>query len=221
MNWVGARHVVPTTRGGDIKMSNGIYNQYTGYHNRRSIRLREYDYSHSGYYFVTICIDDRMKRLFGDVVDGEFVGNEFSGIVHACWNDLPNHYTHIRLDEFVIMPNHIHGIIVIRDSTNIVGAGFKPAPTTGTGRDWNRAGFNPAPTTRHGLPEIVRALKTFSSRRINQTGMLFKWQRDYYEHVVRNETSLFLIRKYVRENPVRWECDAENHIDLEIDEYGK
>jgi len=185
---------------------------------------------------VTICIDDRTKRLFGDVVDGEFVGNEFSGIVHACWNDLPNHYTHIRLDEFVIMPNHIHGIIVIRDSTNIVGAGLKPAPTgtgrdwnraglkpapTGTGRDWNRAGLKPAPTTRHGLPEIVRALKTFSSRRINQTGMLFKWQRDYYEHIIRNETSLFLIRKYVRENPVQWECDAENHIDREIDEYGK
>jgi REP element-mobilizing transposase RayT len=160
--------------------------------------------------------------MFGNIVDGNMVLNAYGGIVRACWNDLPNHYANVVLDEFIIMPDHIHGIIIIRD---IVGAGFKPAhgnadPAHGNATNdngTNRAGLKPAPTDgnqsekRHGLSEIIRAFKTFSSRRINKTGQSFQWQRNYYEHIIRTQKTLFSIRQYIRENAMNAELDSENH----------
>jgi putative transposase len=183
-------------------MSSGIHNTYTGYHNRHSLRLRGYDYSQPGFYFITICINDPLDEPFGTITDGIMIENNTARIVRDCWNDLPNHYAYVQLDEFVIMPNHIHGIIVLRDSI-AAGAGLKPAPALS---------HQPAPAMdkqtnpkRHGLPEIVRALKTFSSRRINESGQKFKWQRGYFDRIIRTEKSLFLIRKYISENPRRWD----------------
>ncbi len=97
--------------------------------NRRSIRLKGYDYSRPGAYFITICTRDR-AHLFGEVADGEMRLNAFGEIVRAAWFDLPNHYNHVRLDAFVIMPNHVHSIIILIDDHPSVGAGLKPAPTT-------------------------------------------------------------------------------------------
>ncbi len=170
-------------------------------HHRRSIRLKGYDYTQAGAYFVTICVKSGLCVL-SDVKNGKIELNEMGGIVRACWDDLPNHYAHVDLDAFVIMPNHIHGIIIL--DTDDVGAGLKPAPTT------KPAPTKPAPTKRHGLPEIVRALKTFSSRRINSlrgtTGTAF-WQRNYYEQIIRNERHLTAVRQYIYTNPSRWEAD--------------
>ena len=169
-------------------------------HHRRSIRLKGYDYSQAGAYFVTICTRNR-ECLFGDIVDGEMRLNELGIIVQRTWLDLPNHVGGIVLDAFVIMPNHVHGIITITDrGGNTVGAGSEPAPTTRV-------------PNRHGLPEIVRQFKTFSSRRINarrQTPGLPVWQRNYYEHVIRDERSLERIREYIANNPLQWELDREN-----------
>ena len=170
---------------------------------RRSIRLKGYDYAQPGAYFVTICVRER-ECAFGDVVDGEMALSDAGHIVRACWDDLPNHYPHVHLDAFIIMPNHVHGIIVLVDD-DIVGAGLRPAPT------------EPAPTDtttkRHDLPEIVRAFKSFSSRRINEmhadTGASF-WQRGFYEHVVRNERELDNIRRYILDNPLQWALDRDN-----------
>jgi REP element-mobilizing transposase RayT len=175
-----------------------------GRHHRRSIRLKGYDYAQAGAYFVTVCTKDR-ACLFGDVVDGEMRSNEFGQIAEWTWHDLPNHVPAIVLDTFVIMPNHVHGIILIceRDDLN-VGAGSEPAPT------------EPACTTigkHHGLPEIIRQFKTFSAKRINkirETPGLPVWQRNYYEHIIRNEESLHRIRQYIVGNPARWEEDREN-----------
>ncbi len=173
-----------------------------GRHHRHSLRLKGYDYAQPGAYFVTICTQDR-ACLFGTVVDGQMRLNEYGEIVRATWLDLPNHLPHVELDAFVVMPNHVHGIIVINDNpvgAGSVGAGSEPAPTTG-------------PTRRHGLPEIIRQFKTFSARRINQTrgtpGAPV-WQRNYYEHVIRTEESLHRIREYVLSNPMRWTTDREN-----------
>ena len=120
-------------------------------------------------------------------------------IVGHCWNDLPNHYLNIELDEFVVMPNHVHGIIVLaNDLPGDVGAGLKPAPTGGR---------------RHGVPEIMRGFKTFSSRRINSvrgTSGIPVWQRNYYEHVIRDERELYNTRQYILENPMKWQEDPEN-----------
>ena len=134
----------------------------------------------------------RTTSIFGDIIDGEMRLNEPGMIVQDSWVDLPNHYANIGVDAFAVMPNHIHGIIIILDD---VRAGLKPAPT------------------QHGLFEIVRGFKTFSARRIkeyrNSTGGHI-WHRSYWEHVIRNEHTLDAVREYITQNPLRWELDHYN-----------
>jgi putative transposase len=225
-------------------------------HHRRSIRLKGYDYTQPGAYFITICTQGR-ECLFGEIIDGEMHLNEAGQIVVQTWQDLPNHISNVQLDAFVVMPNHVHGIIIITDHAGGIGAGFKPArttigpgptagpgsvagsgptagpgsvagsgPTTGpgsvavvvgsgsVGSGSVGAGSEPAPTrSSHGLPEIVRQFKTFSARRINElrgTPGTPVWQRNYYEHIIRDEFSLSRIRQYIAENPARWDVDQEN-----------
>ncbi len=168
---------------------------------RRSIRLPSYDYSSPGAYFVTVCTKNRLC-LFGQVIDDEMNLSPYGSIVMNCWHDLVNHYAHVELDTFVVMPNHIHGIIVLTevDRRTHVGAGLKPAPSTARIRS-------------HGLPEIVRAFKTFSSRRINEakaTPGVSVWQRNYYERVIRDEAELDRTRQYIGGNPASWSRDPEN-----------
>lgn len=175
-------------------------------HHRRSIRLRGYDYTWPGAYFVTICTH-RRECLFGEVMDGEMVLSEYGAIVEQVWQDLPHHYTHVRLDAWVIMPNHVHGIIILTGEP--VGAGLRPSPTTA-----------PTATKRHGLPEIVRALKSFSSRRINDLRSISGvpvWQRNHWEHVIRSEQTLRLIRQYILDNPARWHLDRYHPMPVSRD----
>ena len=161
---------------------------------RRSIRLKKYNYSQPGYYFITACTQNR-QCLFGEIDNNIMKSGGFGNIVKDTWNDLPNHNYNILLDSFVIMPNHIHGII------QFVGAGSKPA----------QSGKN------HPLSEIVRQFKTFSARRINKTqnkkGFPI-WQRNYYEHIIRNESELDKTRKYIVDNPVTWTEDKDNPINF-------
>jgi putative transposase len=170
--------------------------------NRRSVRLKGYDYTQPGAYFVTVCVRGR-ECMLGQVIDDQMVLNEAGRIVDAAWRDLPNHYPQVGLDAFVVMPNHVHGIIVLNeDTTSGVGAGFKPAPTG-------------KPTKRHGLPEVVRGFKTFSARRINEyrdtTGSPF-WQRNYYEHIIDGDDQMDRIREYINNNPYAWETDEDNPL---------
>jgi putative transposase len=174
-------------------------------HRRRSIRLRGFDYSQPGAYFVTVCTKDRAPIL-GSVDNWQMHLNEFGSIVRECWCDLPNHYPYVQLDEFVLMPNHIHGILIICPD---VGAGSEPAPTP------------PITQKRHGLPEIIRSLKTFSARRINElrgTPDTAVWQRNYWEHIIRNGKSLDRIRAYISTNAERWHLDRENPERTGVDE---
>ncbi|MDX2129777.1 MAG: transposase [Chloroherpetonaceae bacterium] len=153
-----------------------------------------------------MCTHNR-ESLFGKVVKKEMVLNEFGKIVEFTWHDLPNHNSNIQLDEFIIMPNHIHGIIII------VGAGSKPAPIDPVG-----AGSEPAPTmvpAPKPLPEIIRQLKTFSAKRINQirnSPGISVWQRNYYERIIRDEEGFHRVKKYIRENPRNWEKDENNVV---------
>jgi len=105
----------------------GIVPRNPDKHHRHSIRLKDYDYSQAGAYFVTICTRDR-EGLFGEIAEGLMRLSPFGEIIRACWDNLPRHYPHVALDAFVIMPNHIHGIIVLADPA-VVGVGFKPTPT--------------------------------------------------------------------------------------------
>ena len=178
-------------------------------HLRRSVRLHGYDYSSAGLYFVTACTEKR-ESLFGELIQGEVRPSEIGRLVSWCWFDLPNHYPRLKLDEFVLMPNHIHGILALVDP---VGAGLKPALGILAPAGLVGAGLKPALALRHALAEIVRAFKTFSSRRANELrGTRGKplWQRSYYEHIIRSGDELSSIRRYVAENPLRWEWDREN-----------
>ncbi|MDN3513283.1 MAG: transposase [Candidatus Brocadia sp.] len=164
-------------------------------HRRRSIRLKGYDYTRPGAYFVTICTENRV-RLFGNISGETMQLNAFGRLVQTHWDDLTHHYPQVKLDAFVIMPNHVHGIIILTEIDK-VGAGLKPAPTI----------------KQHGLPEIVRALKTFSARRVNElrnTPGVSLWQRNYYDHIIRNERALNIIRRYILYNPLMWAYDMDN-----------
>jgi putative transposase len=187
-------------------------------HHRRSIRLKGYDYTSAGAYFITICTHHR-QPLFGEITNGAMQLSQFGQIVRSHWLKLPNHYPHVQLDEFIIMPDHVHGILKISDpSGGAVGAGLtnpfsdpidrpiiKPAPT----------GTSPHPD-RHGIPEIVRGFKTFSARRINQirqTKGTPVWQRNYYERIIRDDRALHTIRRYIQTNPSNW-CQTKRKTDL-------
>ena len=150
---------------------------------RRSLRLQGYDYSQAGAYFITVCTHLRVA-LFGEVVENDVRLNQAGMIVKESWGNLIAHYRDIDLDAFVVMPNHVHGIIVLAD-----GAG-----------------------TRRGIPEIVRGFKTFSARSVNELRQTrgAVWQRGYYEHVIRDETALNRIRGYIANNPARWADDPDN-----------
>lgn len=163
---------------------------------RKNLRLQGFDYTQLGAYFITICTRNR-ECFLGEVENDKMRLSDAGLLAKAVWVELPRHYPHIQLDAHIIMPNHIHGIVWLTR-----GAGLKPAPTNG---DSDRA--------RHGLPEIVRAFKTFSARHINAfQGSVGSpvWQRNYYEHVIRNDESLNRIRQYITDNPSRWHEDPEN-----------
>ena len=176
-------------------------------HHRRSIRLKGYDYSQTGMYFITICTHNRVG-MFGDIERGEMILNEYGEIIKFTWFDLKNHNVNVLLDCFVIMPNHVHGIVMMMNNENPVGAGSKPAPIKPAPIKI-RAGLEPAPTN-HGLSEIMRQFKTFSAKRINKlrnTPAVPVWQRNFYEHVIRDEQSLCKIQEYIINNPREWERD--------------
>jgi putative transposase len=168
-------------------------------HHRRSIRLKEYDYSQAGAYFVTICAEHR-ECLFGDIVGGEMRLNAIGHATMECWGALPQHFPHAELDEFVVMPNHVHGILVIVDDGR--GTACR-APTT------EQFG-NPISGS---LATIVRSFKSAVTKRINEmrdTQGANAWQRNYYEHIIRNERELERIRTYIVGNPAMWDKDENN-----------
>jgi len=143
-----------------------------------STRLKNYDYSQNGYYFVTICTKHRFHH-FGVIKNGKMVLNRYGKIVQKCWDDLPNHYWNCKLDAFIIMPDHIHGIVVIDNNSNCT-----------------------IKTNKYPLSEIIRGFKTFSSRKINdiKTTHKFSWQARYYDNIIRSKKSLQIIRKYILYN---------------------
>lgn len=165
---------------------------------RRSIRLKDYDYTSPGAYFVTVVAHKR-ACLFGMVVDGEMRLNTFGQIVTQAWEWLPTQYTFIKIDSYVVMPNHFHGILQIIDINDYCRGGSRPAPT-GT------AEIKP-------LGQLIGAFKTISAKQINQlrsTPGLPVWQRNYYEHIVRNPSELESIADYILTNPDTWSADLEN-----------
>lgn len=164
-------------------------------HHRRSIRLQGYDYQKAGAYYITLCLHRGFANhegmttaenilLLGTIAEGQMQLNEYGLVIQERWLFLADYYENLELDEFVIMPNHLHGIVVLGDN----GKG--------------------------SLSKIIQEFKTFSAKRVNQLRDMRGapvWQRNYYEHVVRNEQDLARIRDYIIHNPAKWSED-EYHI---------
>lgn len=168
----------------------------TQHRRRRSLRLKNYNYAQAGAYFVTLCTQNR-ESLFGEIINGVMRLNTIGRIVVDQWHAIPHRFADVELDEFVVMPNHIHGIFVIVGAP-LAGAldraTARVAPTVG-----DIVGAYKSLCVHHGLEWI----KQNEPNRI--LGQL--WQRNYWEHIVRNEPELHRIREYTRNNPAQWELD--------------
>ena len=164
-----------------------------------STRLQNYDYSANGYYFVTICTYQKFC-YFGDIVDAEMHFSQVGRIAQKNWQDIPNHFDGVYWDEYVIMPNHIHGIIVINRPKNVETRNFASLPNK----------F--APLKPGSLQAIVHAYKSSVTRWCRQNGDdIFRWQPRFYEYIIRNDKSLKNIRQYIINNPAKWTQD-QNYV---------
>ena len=187
---------------------------------RRPIRLKGYDYSQPGGYFVTIVTQNRLC-LFGEVVGEKMHLNEAGIMIREIWKNLPRRFPTVELDVFVVMPNHIHGILQIHEpvGASLVGAldGNPGSEVTAGATDGDRAATRAAPTgvALGGVigayksittVEYTRGVKSEKWRRFS--GRL--WQRNYYEHIVRDEDELVRAREYIVNNPLQWALDGEN-----------
>jgi len=180
------------------------------YGHRRSVRLPGYDYAQPGVYFVTICTENRVK-LFGEVRDDAVELNGFGTEVARCWQWLRDRHPYLDLDQYVVMPNHLHGLVVFRDRDLAAQTGQKGiAPTA---ERPSTVPFAKGDEVRKPLGRLIGAFKTVSARRIAalpgvRSGTV--WQRGYYEHVVRNVEELDRTRQYIITNPAQWAFDREN-----------
>ncbi len=156
--------------------------------NRHSIRLYDYDYSSQGAYFVTICTHQR-QHLFGKIVDETMNRNAWGNVARDYWQFIPDHFSHVKLDAFVVMPNHVHGILFIMQDANPNGNSRKG-----------------------GLGAIVGSYKSIVSKQIHiQLGVTdLIWQRNYHEHIIRNPEEYYVLSAYIHDNPRRWIQDVHN-----------
>jgi REP element-mobilizing transposase RayT len=167
-------------------------------HHRQSVRLPDYDYSQCGAYYVTVCTQNRMC-LFGNVVDGEMVLYDYGIVAQECWGQIPQHFNDARLHKFVVMPNHIHGIIEIASSADI-----SPLPTTNISSTPVTATPPKTPKgTSRTIGSIVCGFKIGVTKRIGFS----VWQRNYYEHIIRGNDEYTYITEYIKNNPSKWEED--------------
>ncbi len=163
-------------------------------HHRRSIRIKDYNYSQDGAYFITLCAYHR-ECLFGEIENEVMLLNDFGQVVRCEWMKSFEIRKEILIDEFIIMPNHFHGIVFIRHQT--------PLP--------NECLTRVSGPRNKSISALVAAFKSIVTTKINQirqTPFQPVWQRSYYEHIIRNEKSLLHIREYTKNNPRTWKNDS-------------
>ena len=190
---------------------------------RKSIRLKKYDYSDVGWYFVTICTKEK-KEYFGKIVNNKMLLNSKALLIKSNWQNLINKFN-IELDDFIILPNHVHGIVIIRQPI-VVGVSFMKPSNMNNYELNNKSKMIVSKTNHHmellnnkkGLINqtptiglIIRYFKSKCSYELHKNGMINAlWQRNYYEHIIRNEPDLFRIRQYIKDNPMNWNEDRNN-----------
>jgi putative transposase len=189
---------------------------------RKRNRLEGYDYAYNGYYFTTICVDDR-KCLLGTIKDEKLVLTEDGEKIKSILLGSPAHYNYLYIDEYAILPNHIHVIYKIESAleritwgneTKVDARCASPTKTTKTSLDFVGTGHTPCPREVRGTrgcaspTNISKIIQAFKSIARKTTGI--KWQRSFWDHIIRTEESHLKIKEYIINNPLKWELDAEN-----------
>ena len=200
--WPGARHASPLAMKLQHSMSRGKQSTFDPQkHNRQSIRLRGYDYTQAGAYYVTMVTYQR-ECLFGEIVEGEMRLNELGQIADECWRAIPDHFDHVELGAYVVMPNHVHGIILIKEANADVGAQQVGA---------THESPQPCGPIPGSLGAIIGSYKSAVSRCIGQEyDIAGIWQRNYHDRIIRNRRELDAIWCYIEANPANWDEDKEN-----------
>ena len=197
---------------------------YDEYKNRKSIRLKNWDYSTPGCYFVTICVKN-MNEIFGIVKNEKMILSEIGIIADQCWQNIPNHYPSARLDEYIVMPNHIHGIIVIDKTALVRVQNFEPVQGRKIAQIPAVRVQNPEPVRlnkfQHIIPRslgsIIRGFKIGVTEWSRNNNYIYDvWQRSFHDHIIRNEFVLNRIREYIRDNPKKWPSDRNNPENLDM-----
>lgn len=178
---------------------------------RRTIRVQGYDYSQAGAYFITICTRNRECR-FGKVVNGMVQLNGTGRLVESVWLQTATVRPDIELDAYVVMPNHFHAIFFIHKSPGVAGATHRVAPTKNRSATAGKPHRAAGPRSR-SVGAVMAPFKSLVTKRINNTRQYLGspvWQRNYYEHVIRDEESLHRIQEYIATNAQRWDLNREN-----------
>ena len=186
---------------------------------RRSIRLAGYDYSQPGIYFITLCAYGR-NQFLGEIINKKMILNLYGRIVHSKWMNIPKHFKNAQLDVFQIMPDHLHGIIILTEYTNggAVGAKHRKQESRQTVQNFASdasplrhqqppKSLPPNGTKRGSISAIMQNFSSVTTRKINQiqkTPGHKIWQRGFYEHIIRDQNALWAIRRYITDNPLNW-----------------
>lgn len=174
-------------------------------------RLENWIYSLSGYYYVTLCTKNR-EYYFGHIAEGKMILSDIGKMAEKYWKEIPVHFPFVSLDEFIIMPNHIHGIVILEkdamecgDAINL-GDAINRVSTGGVTKQ-NNPMLNQA-----GISYIVRWYKGRVAYEIKKSRLSpsFGWQPRFYDHVIRSEEDFIRIQEYIRLNPLNWDTDEEN-----------
>ncbi|MEW6703102.1 MAG: transposase [Bacteroidota bacterium] len=163
-----------------------------------SSRLKGWDYSNPWWYYVTVTTRNHVEH-FGKVVKGRMKLNDLGMIAEKYWNEIPNHFKNVELDCYVIMPNHLHGIIIINEQRRDVACNVSTM---------NK--YAPISPKTNSLSVIVRSFKSAGTKQIHELGYLnFYWQSRFYDRIIRNEKEVYNIRNYIEHNPLKWELEKD------------
>lgn len=167
---------------------------------RKNLRMKSFDYNQAGYYFVTICTNGRLP-YFWNIENGELVLNDYWNLIQDFVKDTPKHFLFADIDAFIIMPNHIHAIIIIGENTSLVGnADLRSLRDETMFQD----------RTKMMLSKIIHGIKSSCTREIrkNYGDYEFAWQKSFYDVIIWNEEQLYKTRQYILDNPKNWESDV-------------
>ena len=176
-----------------------------------SLRLQHWDYSWPAMYFITICTKNRECNL-GEIKDCKVHLAEIGKIIFKCWLEISEHFNNVKLDDWVIMPNHLHGIIVILDNDNDFGS-INRRDTACHVSTVRKFGY----LQPKSLSSIIGSFKSAVTNQCNKNDLAyFQWQTGYYEHIIKNEEDYARIKKYIAHNPINWEFDHNNPLNIKL-----